>query len=161
MNEQDMLEEVQDALTRIGIGDELVAAGLFFPRGHTGGAFVGGLLGETVGGTLGGIGEDVGLVAGAIGGQHAADAASSLPERMLVAVSATAVYGFDTRREGHRVPTDLIFQLPRSQLEVQVHPRVNVRVVGLIDTATDSRVKLEGERLPGFHASKVIDALRS
>ena len=104
---------------------------------------------------------DVGVVADAIGGQHAADAASSLPERMLVAVSATAVYGFDTHREREREPTDLIFQLPRSRLEVRVHPRVNVRVLELIDDTTDSRVELEGMRLPGFHVSQVIDALRS
>lgn len=64
-------------------------------------------------------------------------------------------------REHHREPTDLIFQLPRSQLEVQVHPRVNVRVVELIGEATGSRVELEGPRLPGFHVSQVIDALRS
>jgi hypothetical protein len=39
-----MLDEVQDALGRLGIEDDLVAAGLFFPRGHSGGAFVGGLV---------------------------------------------------------------------------------------------------------------------
>jgi hypothetical protein len=44
---------------------------------------------------------------------------------------------------------------------VRTHPRVNVRVLELIDEASDSRVELEGERLPGFHASDVIDALRS
>lgn len=42
-----------------------------------------------------------------------------------------------------------------------MHPRVNVRVVELIDETTSSRVELEGERLPGFHVSDVIDALRS
>jgi hypothetical protein len=109
---------------------------------------------------LGGVGEDVGVVAGAMGGQRASDAASGLPERMLVAVSATTVYGFDTHREREREP-DLLFRLPRSRLEVRVHPRVNVRVVELIDETTSSRVELKGERLPGFHVSDVIDALRS
>jgi hypothetical protein len=161
VKESQMIEEVQGALTRIGIDDELRAAGLFFPRGHSGAAFAGGLLGGEVGGALGGVAGDVGVVAGALGGQHAADAASSLPERMLVAVSDTTVYGFDTHRERHREPTDLIFRLPRSQLEVRVHPRVNVRVVELIDQATGSRVELEGQRLPGFNVSQVIDALRS
>jgi hypothetical protein len=156
-----MLDAVQEALARTGIEDELVAVGLFFPRGHTGGAFAGGLLGGGVGDALGGVAGDVGVVAGAIGGQHAADAAASLPERMLVGVSATAVYGFDTHRERQREPTELIFQLPRSRLDVRVHPRVNVRVVELIDETTGSKVELEGQRLPGFHVSEVIDALRS
>jgi hypothetical protein len=71
------------------------------------------------------------------------------------------VYGFDTHREHEREPTDLLFRLPRSRLEVRVHPRVNVRVVELIDGTSSSRVELEGERLPGFHVSGVIDALRS
>jgi len=80
---------------------------------------------------------------------------------MLVGVSATAVYGFHTHRERQREPTELIFQLPRSRLDVRVHPRVNVRVVELIDETTGSKVELEGQRLPGFHVSEVIDALRS
>ena len=161
MKEAHMLDAVQDALARAGVEDELVAAGLFFPRGHSGGAFVGGLIGGGIGDALGGVAGDVGMVAGAIGGQDAADAASALPERMMVAVSAATVYGFDTHREREREPTDLIFQIPRSRLEVRVHPRVNVRVVELIDESTGSRVELEGQRLPGFHVSQVIDALGS
>jgi hypothetical protein len=124
-----------------------------------GGAFVGGLIGGSVGDEIGGLAGSVGTVAGAIGGRYTADASSGLPERMLVAVSATEVYGFDTHRERHREATDLIFQIPRSRLEVHVHPRVNVRVVELVDESTGSKVELEGERLPGFHASDVIDAL--
>ena len=96
-----------------------------------------------------------------MGGQRASDAASGLPERMLVAVSDSTVYGFDTHREREREPTDLLFRLPRSRLQVRVHPRVNVRVVELIDETTSSRVELEDERLPDFHVSDVTDALRS
>lgn len=77
-----MVESVQEALGRLGIGD-----------------------------AIGGVAGDVGVVAGAMGGQRASDAASGLPE--------------------------------------------------LIDETTSSRVELEGERLPGFHVSDVIDALRS
>jgi hypothetical protein len=148
-----MVDEVQGALTRLGVDDDVLAAGLFFPRGHTGGAFVGGLLGGDAG--------DVGMAAGLIAGQHVADARSGLPERMLVGVSATTVYGFDTHRDHGREPTELIFRLPRSRLDVRVHQRVNVRVLELIDETTGSKVELEGSRLPGFHMSEVLDALRS
>jgi hypothetical protein len=161
MKEAHMVEQCQDALARLGVDDQVVAAGLFFPRGHSGAAFAGGMAGGELGGMLGRVGEDVGMAAGVIGGQRAFDAASGLPERMLVAVSATSVYGFDTHREREREPTDLIFQLPRSRLEVRVHPRVNVRVMELIDEASGSRVELEGQRIPLFHVSDVIDALRA
>jgi hypothetical protein len=156
-----MVELCQEALARQGIEDEVVAAGQFFPRGHTGAGFTAGMAGGELGGVLGRVGEDVGLAAGVIGGQRAHDAASGLPERMLIAVSDAAVYGFDTHREHGREPTDLIFQLPRSGLQARVHPRVNVRVVELIDEASGSAVELEGERLPGFGVSDVIDALRA
>jgi hypothetical protein len=96
-----------------------------------------------------------------IAGQRAADAASGLPERMLVGVSATTVYGFDTHREHEREPTDLIFRLPRSQVDVRVHQRVNVRVLELIDTDSGAKIELEGARLPGFHVGDVLAALRA
>jgi hypothetical protein len=161
MKEASMVERVQEALARFGIDDEVVAAGMFFPRGHSGALFAGGLVGGGIGGELGRVAGDVGMVAGSLGAQEAADAASGLPERMMVAVSASTVYGFDTEREHGREPTDLIFRLPRSRLEVKVHQRVNVRVVELIDEETNSRVELEGERIGGFHVGDVIDALRS
>lgn len=156
-----MVERVQEALAQFGIDDEVVAAGMFFPRGHSGALFAGGLVGGGIGGELGRVAGDVGMVAGSLGAQRAADEASGLPERMMVAVSDSTVYGFDTEREHGREPTDLIFRLPRSQLEVKVHQRVNVRVVELIDSESDSRVELEGARIGGQHPGEVIDALRS
>ena len=156
-----MVEKVQYALAGLGIDDELLAAGIFFPRGHTGAGFAGGMLGADAGDKLGGLAGGAGLAAGLLAGQHAADARSGLPERMLVGVSARAVYGFDTHREGGREPTDLVFRVPRSQLEVKVHQRVNVRVLELIDSESGAKVELEGSRVPTVHAGEVIDALRA
>jgi hypothetical protein len=156
-----MVEKLRDALARQGIDDEVVAGALFFPRGHFGGAFAGGMVGGDAGDRIGGLAGGIGTAAGALAGQHAADAASGLPERMLVGVSATTVYGFDTHREHEREPTDLIFQLPRERLDVRVHQRVNVRVVELIDSATGAKVELEGARMPGFHVGDFLDALRA
>lgn len=149
-----MVQKVQDALVRLGIDDELQAAGMFFPRGHTGGAFAGGLLGDEVGGS-------VGMAGGVLAGQHAADAQSGLPERMLVGVSSTMVYGFDTHREHEREPTEMVFRLQRSGLKVKVHQRVNVRVVELIDQESGAKIELEGQRLPGFGVSEALRALES
>jgi hypothetical protein len=156
-----LTEKVQEALVRLGIEDEVVAASIFMPRGHFGGAFAGGMVGGSVGDSVSSIAGGAGMAAGVLAGQRAADARSGLPERMMVGVSAGSVYGFDTHREHEREPTDLIFQIPRDRLEVKVHQRVNVRVVELIDRETGAKVELEGPRMPGFHVSEVVDALRA
>jgi hypothetical protein len=154
-----MVELVQGALEARGIEDRVEAAGQFNPRGHSGGMFVGGLLGGDAGGALGGVGESVGVGAGSLAGMRAADAASGLPEKMLVGVSATTVYGFAAPTR-HDEPTALAFQVPRDGLTAKVHLGVNVRVLELIDDASGSRIELEGNRLPVTHSKDVIEALK-
>jgi hypothetical protein len=158
MSEERMVELVQGALRERGIDDEVVAAGQFNPRGHTGGLFVGGLVGGDAGGVLGAVGESVGVAAGSLAGMRAADAASGLPAKMLIGASASTVYGFaaPTRRDE---PTALAFQVPRAGLTVKVHQRVNVRLLELIDENSGSRIELEGNRLPVTHSKDVIEAL--
>jgi hypothetical protein len=158
MSEQQMVELVQGALAARGVDDEVLAAGQFYPRGHTGGMFVGGLTGGEAGGLLGQAAEAAGEVAGSLAGAHAADARSGLPAAMLVGVSATMVYGLAAPTR-HSEPTALVFRIPRASLTVQVHQRVNVRVLELIDAASGSRIELEGNRLPVTHSRDVIDAL--
>jgi hypothetical protein len=149
---------VQRALAARGIDDEVIAAGEFNPRGHSGAMFAGGLAGGEVGEKLGGLGEGVGVATGSIAGMHASDAASGLPERMLIGVSPTTVYGF-AERTRHEEPTELVFRISRADLTVSVHQRVNVRVLELIDGSSDSRIELEGNRIPVTHSRDVIEAL--
>ncbi len=159
MSEEAMVEIIQQALRDRGIEDEVVAAGQFMPRGRTGKAFLGGFIGSEVGGDLGGnLGSAVGLAAGYMAGQHSSDSASGLPPYMLLGVSATQVYGF-AGRSRREEPTDLVFQVPREGLTVKVHARVNVRILELIDEATDSHIELEGNRIPVTHSKDVIHAL--
>ena len=158
MSEEQMVGLVQGALAERGITDEVLAAGQFNPRGHSGGMFAGGLAGSEAGGLAGEAGEAVGLGLGSIAGMRAADARSGLPSSMLIGVSATMVYGFAaaTRRSE---PTSLVFQIPRAGLSVKVHQRVNVRVLELIDNASNARIELEGNRLPVTHSKDVIHVL--
>jgi hypothetical protein len=158
MSEESMVEAVQQALTKRGVEEEVVAAGQFYPRGHTGAMFAGGLAGDEAAGRLGGVADAVGTVAGGLASQRAVDAASGLPDTMLVGVTATTVYGF-AGRSRHEVPTDLVFEVPRAGLEAKVHQRVNVRVLELIDEASGSAIELEGNRLPVTHSKDVIEAL--
>ena len=163
MSEEQTVDLVQDALTARGITDEVLAAGQFNPRGHTGGMFAGGLAGSEAGGLLGEAGEAaeaVGLGVGSVAGMRAADARSGLPASMLIGVSATMVYGFAAATR-HSEPASLVFQIPRAGLTVKVHQRVNVRVLELIDNASDARIELEGNRIPLTHSKDVIHILGS
>ena len=160
MSEERMADLVQGALAEGGVTDEVLAAGQFNPRGHSGGMFAGGLAGSEAGGVLGDAAGAVGLGAGSLAGMHAADARLGLPASMLVGVTATMVYGFAASTR-HSKPTALVFRVPRGSVSVKVHQRVNVRVLELIDEASGSRIELEGSRLPMTHSDDVIAALRS
>jgi hypothetical protein len=159
MSEETMVRLVQEALATRGITEEILAAGQFNPRGHSGGMFAGGLAGGEAGGLVGGVVEGVGVGVGSLAGMHAADKMSGLPANMLVGVSAEAVYGFAATTR-HTAPTTLVFRVPRSGLTATVHKRFNVRILELLDRESGSTIELEGNRLPVTHSKEVIDLLR-
>jgi hypothetical protein len=159
MSEQKMIAVVRAALAKQGIEDDVIAVGEFYPRGHTGGGFAGGMIGGGVGDTFGNLAGSIGTAGGYIAGTHAADEASGLPARMLVAVSPDIVYGFASRSRREQ-PTALVFQVPRDQLSAKVHQRVNVRVLELVDDRSGTAIELEGSRVPVTHSHDVIRALQ-
>jgi hypothetical protein len=158
MSEEGMEHAVQEALAREGIAEEVLAAGQFNPRGHSGSMFVGGLAGGEVGGVAGSVGEAVGTAAGVAGGMRANEATQGMPQWMLVGVTADADYGFDGRSRS-KTPGTLVFRAERAGLEVKVHKRVNVRVLELIHPESSSSIELEGNRIPLTHSKDVIEAL--
>lgn len=158
MSEQSMVEHVQQALDERGIRDTVVAVGQFNPRGMSGASLAGGLAGSEAGGVLGGLGDSVGTIGGYYAGRAAGASASALPQSMLVAVSDTTVYGFEAAHR-NATPTDLVFQVPRAGLGVEVHQRVNVRVLELVEPS-GARIELEGNRLPVTHSKDVIAHLQ-
>jgi hypothetical protein len=158
MSEERMVEAVETALRELGMDEPVEAAGEFQPRGHTGSMFAGGFVGEAVGGSLGGVGDSVAVVGGALAGAKIHDAASGLPEWMIVGVTPTHVCGFAAAKR-RREAGALVFRVPRSAIEVEVHGRVNVRILELIDPGTGSRIQLEGNRIPVAHSKDVIEAL--
>src|SRR3954447_20479473 len=131
MSEKKIVDAVNEALTTAGIDDSVVAAGEFYPRGHTGAGFAGGMIGGDVGDALGSAAGGIGTAGGFLAATKAHDASSGLPERMVVGVSQSTVYGFAGNR-AH--PKALAFRLPRAGLEAKVHKRVNVRILELIDS---------------------------
>jgi hypothetical protein len=158
MSEQAMVGVVNEALASARIEDTVTAVGEFYPRGHTGAGFAGGLIGGDIGDAIGGPAGAIGTAGGFVAGVHAHDAASGLPEQLIVGVSDTTIYGFAGNRRHVKA---LVFRVPREGTEVKVHQRVNVRVLELIHEATDSRIELEGNRLPITHSKDVIDELNS
>jgi hypothetical protein len=138
MSEEKIVEVVNEVLAAAGIEDTVIAAGEFEPRGHSGAGFAGGLIGGDIGDLIGSPAGGIGAAGGYVAGTRAHDAATGLPERMVVGVSETTVYGFAGNR---------------------AHPRVNVRVLELIDMESDSRIELEGMRLPITHSKDVIQEL--
>jgi hypothetical protein len=152
MSEQKMLELFQAALAHHGIEDTVVAVGEFEPRGLSGATFAGGMIGGDAAG-------GVGLGAGVLAGRAASSMSSGLPAQIMVGVSETAVYGMHGRGR-RREPEEVLFVVPREGLTANVHQRVNVRVLELIQDETGARVELEGNRLPLTHSKDVIDVLR-
>ena len=156
MSEERIVEVVNEALVSAGIKDTVIEAGEFNPRGHSGAGFAGGLIGGDVGDVIGSSAGGIGTAGGYVAGTRAHDAATGLPERMVLGVSETTIYGFAGNR-AH--PKALAFRVPREGLEAKVHQRVNVRVLELIDTKSGSRIELEGMRLPITHSKDVIQEL--
>ena len=159
MSEEKMIDAVQSALAHHGIEDELIAAGQFNPRGHTGGRFARGDRRRRGGrDRRRDRARPPARRSERLAGMHMADARSGLPEFMLIGVSEHAVYGFAGRSRS-KEPSELAFQVLRDNLDVKIHQRANVRVVELIDKASGSRIELEGNRMPITHSKDVIDAL--
>jgi hypothetical protein len=158
MSEERMIELAQAALGHHGIDDTVEAVGQFAPRGQSGAMFAGGMIGGDLGGAAGNLAGGLALGAGMAAGRAASSASSGLPQTVMVAASASTVYGLhaETRR---REPDRILFAVPRAGLTVNVHQRVNVRVLELIDEQTGSRIELEGNRLPVTHAKDVIHLL--
>jgi hypothetical protein len=158
VSEQKMIEIVRDAMAREGIDENVLVVGEFYPRGHTGAGFVGGMAGGSVGDFGGNLAGAVGTVAGYLAGERISDDARGMPERMLVAVSPQAVYGF-VEHSRRKEPGNLVFRVPRDELETKVHQRVNVRVLELIEVRTGAAIELEGNRVPLTHSHDVIREL--
>jgi hypothetical protein len=158
MGEEQMIEVMEAALRGLGSSETVFAAGQFMPRGHTGSMFAGGFIGDSLGGS--GLADSVATVGGSIAGAHLHDAATGMPSTMLIGVTGSHVYGFDSKSRS-KPPGALVFRVARDALEIKVHKRVNVRILELIDTETGSRIELEGSRVPLTHSKDVISVLVS
>ena len=170
MSEQDLVAIAQRA---VGDADTVVAAAWFQPRGTSGGTMAGMEAGDMASDMVGGglTGAALGIAGTMIGFKRGRDSggfASEAPEGMythrvptqsLVAVSADNIYGWAvTVEDRHRTAGELLFALPRNEVEINVRSRFAVRTFEVVHESTSEKWEFEGARF-GSHMKFVMAAL--
>jgi hypothetical protein len=150
---------LDEALASSHVDDEMLAVGLFAPKGSGVGMLAGGLVGDVVGGGLGGaVGSALGDLAGIGAGRKVAGDLHNLPSDLIVGVSRSWVYG--ATLPGFRsAPSTLLFRVARDGLTATKKDRVSVRVLELQAPGDAEAIRLEGNRNPMTGAKAVIKEL--
>ena len=86
MNEQELIERTTEVLAESGAPENVEAAGIFNPRGHTGSMFAGGFIGDGIAGA----GPDLVDAIGTVGGAVAASTAPSSRRRSTSASTSAS-----------------------------------------------------------------------
>ncbi|MGH2629315.1 MAG: hypothetical protein ACRDHI_01985 [Actinomycetota bacterium] len=155
MSDEKLIEQAQ---TFLGEGEQVVAAGIFQPRGTTGGM---------MSATGAGFATDniVGEVAGAAAGLESGRAMShvdSVPRWTMLAVTPTTLHAIACDQHGVGwQPKETFATFDRSKARVAVHGRVNVRTLTVEDPDSDRTYQWEGNRIGPAHAKAVIEALEA
>jgi hypothetical protein len=148
---------LDEALAASRLDDEVVAVGLFSPRGSSGGMIAGGLVGDVVGGLGGVVGSALGDLAGASAGRKVAGDIHNLPKDLIVGVSKEWVYG--ASMPGRKTPSILLFRVTRDGLVATTKDRLSVRILELQVLGDAEPIRLEGNRNPMTGAKSVISEL--
>lgn len=171
MSEQDLIDIAQRA---VGDTDTVLAAAWFEPRGTAGGTMAGmeagSLASDMVGGGATGAvlqlaGTMIGFKKGRDSGGFSTDANGMVTHRVpvvsLLAVSAANVYAWKVGHDGlHRAAGELLFALPRDEVEINVRSRVTVRTFEVLHESAHEKWEFEAGRL-GSHVKFVLDAMHA
>jgi hypothetical protein len=147
---------VEEAAEYLGGGEQVVAAGIFEPRGTSGG-----MIGATGAGfaTDNIVGELAGVAAGVESGR-AMSHVDGVPRWTMLAVTPTTLYAIRCGQHGVGwQPQETFATFDRSTAHITVHGRVNVRTLTVEDPATGKTYQWEGNRMGPAHAKAVIEAL--
>src|SRR5688500_18023513 len=152
MSDEKLIEEA-----RAFLGDEtVIVAGIFEPRGATGGlvgAPPAGLLTDHV------VGQAVGIAAGLSAGQ-AMSHADGVPRWTMLAVTPTTLHAIECGQHGVGwQPKQMFATFDRSKITATVHRRVNVRTLTTEDPVSGRSYQWEGNRIGPAHAKDVFKAL--
>jgi len=154
VSDEKLIEEARKFLGEEG--DEVVVAGMFEPRGATGGL---------MGATGAGFATDniVGEIAGAAVGLEAGRAmshADHVPRWTMLAVTPTRLHAIACGQHGVGwQPQETFATFDRSHIKATVHRRVNVRTLTIEDPDSGNTYRWEGNRIGPAHAKAVFEAL--
>lgn len=152
MSEQELVEMV----TPLVGGEEVLAAGVFEPRGTSGAMAASAGAGVE---THDPVGMAIGAL-GVVGAGHAAAAVEHQPRWTVVAVTPTRVLAFEGLAHGIGwKPGECYATFDRASLGVTVHGRVNVKVMVLEDLTDHHRLELETARFGPQHGTIVTHLL--
>jgi len=155
VSDQKLIETAEQAL---GTDEQIVAAGVFEPRGTMGG---------TIGAMGAGLSTDniVGEIAGAAASVESGRAMSKVddvPRHTLLAVTPTRLYALAAKPKGaHWEVVERFATFDRARIRATVHGRVNVRTLTIEDPESDRTYQWEGNRIGPDHAKAVIEALEA
>jgi hypothetical protein len=155
LSDEKLTEEAQAYL---GDGEQVLAAGMFQPRGTSGG--MGGGMGAGLA-----TNNIVGELAGAAASVEAGRAMShvdGVPRWTMLAVTPTTLYAIACGQHGVGwQPQETFTTFDRSSARFTVHGRVNVRTLSIEDPSSGRTYQWEGNRIGPAHAKAVIEALEA
>jgi hypothetical protein len=155
VSDEKLIEEVEAFL---GEGESVVAAGIFQPRGTSGGmvgAAGAGMATNNIVGELAG-------AAAAVESGRAMKHIDDVPRWTMLAVTPTTLHAIACSQHGVGwQPKETFATFDRSKAHVTVHGRVNVRTLTVEDPDSGRSYQWEGNRIGPAHAKAVIEALEA
>jgi hypothetical protein len=149
---------IDEAQAFLGGDARVLAAGIFQPRGTTGG-----MMGATGAGfaTDNIVGEVAGAAAGLESGRVMAGV-DEVPRSTMLAVTPTELHALRAKQAHVGWKVDGPFaRFDRSRIRATVHGRVNVRTLTVEDPDSGRTYQWEGNRIGPAHAKAVIEALEA
>ena len=170
MSEENVVAIAQKA---VGDADTIIAAAWFQARGTSGGTLVGmeagNMASDMVGGGL--AGAVLSIAGTAIGykkGHNSGGLVSRTDDGMvihqapyysLIAVSEKNIYAWHVGHKAmHRTAGEVLFALPRNEVEVEVHMRATVRTFEVLHASASEKWEFEGGYV-GAHVDAILAAM--
>jgi len=159
----------------VGSSDTIIAAAWFQARGTSGGTLIGMDVGNAASDMAGGgvAGAVLSLAGTAIGykmGHNSGGLATRTDDGMvihqapyfsLVALSEANIYAWHVGHQAmHRTAGELLFALPRNEVEVEVHVRATVRTFEVLHASASEKWEFEGGYV-GAHVQSILDAMHA
>jgi len=140
--------------------DSIIDVAEFMPKGSMGAQMAGAAAGSLAGGAVGDSwGSAIGMAGGMAAGRAAVGLTKDLPPFICVAASPTTVYLLGMRSQFRFKNLDLLAQIAREDLGVEVHQKASVRTVILEDLTTEQRFALEVPRVNYYHGKAMVELL--